>query len=349
MPTGLLIRDLHKTYRELRFADSGSIALTEIEHNAYSHRLTVEITHYDAPRAINEKTLPTNTHWGYLTSFKGSSVLSSQAIKFARQRVYQGINTEIWAYHQATESLSLSTAATEAGVNALIAGGVLGDAVDAVVRLFVKAKDAVGDLVDNAANWLVGSRPFETGENDNPIASYTAFPIISPFPDIFKFKSDIPVSFLFRLESFYLVNPAVYILANPSETGDETEGEDQYPSPQAGDGDGAGNGFPPSDPNPEGSDPRDFGANNPGQVGSWSVNLAYSDPGGNPACNDVPPINRVLPGYSNSPPILRAEPPGEGETKPTVYIRTPLASLPVARDCAIAIVGEPVFTPPENV
>lgn len=345
MPTGLLIRELHRTYRELRFSNSGSIALTEIEHNAYSHRLTVEITHYDAPRAINEKTLPTNTHWGYLTSFKGSSVLSSQAVKFAKQRVYQAINTEIWAYHQATESLSLSTAVTESGINALISGGVLGEAVDALVRLFVKAKDGLGDAVDNAANWLVGSRPFESGEGDDPTTLYTAFPIVSPFPDIFKFKSDIPVSFLFRLESFYLVNPAVYILANPSETGDETEDEDEYPTPEAGDGNGEGNDFPPSDPNPEGSDPRDFGNSNPGRIGTWNVVLRYSDPGGNVACNDVPLRTESIPGYENSPPIFAVREPEGTNPRNRIFLQTPLGSIFVARDCLIAFENEPTFIP----
>lgn len=348
MANGLLIRDLFRTYRELRFSDSGSITLSEIEHNAYSHRLTVEITHYDAPRAINEKTLPTNTHWGYLTSFKGSAVCDNTPVKFAKQRVYQEVNNGIWAYHQATETLNLNTAINESGINSLISGGVLGEATDALVRIFVKAKDALGDAVDNAANWLVGSRPFEGGESSDPLSGYTAFPIVSPFPDIFKFKADIPASFLFRLESFYLVNPAVYILSNPSETGDATEGEDQYPAPDGGNGDGTGDGFPIPDFPTEGSDPRDFGDANIGAVGQWSLTLKYFDAGNNPPCNQVPLRTVLIPGYINTPPVrVVTGPPNSTGAVPVSY-RTPLATVPVAQDCGVRVEGEPFYIPPAD-
>lgn len=303
MPTGLSIRDFTKVYRELRYSNQGSIRLSEIEHNAYLNRLTVEITHYDAYRSINYKTLPDNTHWGYLTSFKGSSVTNNLAVKFAKQRVFEHINQGIWEYHQSTENLNLSNATTQSGVNALISGGVLGEATDALVRLFLEAKDAVGESFSNAAAWLVGYE--QLGENDpsEPDYSYTAFPIASPYPDVFKFLADVPCSFLFRLESWYLVNPVVYAVSNPTDTSDETEDESEYPTPDAGDGSGEGANFPPSSAPGSGSDPRDFeeDVGLPG-TGVWTFTISFSDPGNNAFCNNIPASFAQLRGFPDEEP-----------------------------------------------
>lgn len=275
MPTGLLIRDFEKRYREVRYANQGAFRLSEVEHNAYLNRLTIEVTDFNAYRSISYKTLPDNTHWGYCTAFKGTSVVSNLPVKFARQRVFEHINQGIYSYHQSTESLNLSTASSESGINALIQGGVLGEATDALIRLFVEAKDALSGSFSNAAAWLVGSRPLGSSNAGEPAYSYTAFPVASPFPDLWKFKADIPVSFLFRLESWYLVNPAVYILSNPTDTSDETEGEDEYPEPDMGDGSGSSDDFPTSSPNDPENDSRDGGQKPappilPGTIYTWS-------------------------------------------------------------------------------
>lgn len=259
MPTGLNIRDFTKVYRELRYANEGAIRLSEVEHNAYLNRLTIEITHYDAYRSVNYKSNPETTHWGYCTAFKGSSVISNQPIKFVKQRVFEGINQGIWNYHEATESVKLSVAATESGVNSLIAGGVLGGATGALISLFVEAVEGLENVAGPALAWLVGSEQAGENEGGGSGNSYTAYPITSPFPDVFKFKSDVPVSFLFRLESWYLVNPSVYAVSNPTDTSDETEGEDEYPEPEAGDGNGDSQDFPESSPNDPENDPRDGG------------------------------------------------------------------------------------------
>lgn len=283
---GLLIRDFEKRYREVRYESEGSIRLTEIEHNAYLNRITLEVTHYDGYRAVNYKTNPDNTHWGYVTSFKGTSVTANLPVKFSKQRIFELINQGIWNYHQHSESLNIATATTQSGVNSLISGGVLGEATEALVKLFVKAKDSLGNSLENAAAWLVGYEPIVSGTGGEPDYSYTAFPIGSPFPDVFKFKSDIPVSFLFRLESWYLVNPAVYIVANPTDSGDETAGEDEYPNPEQSPEGSPGNGFPPSSPPDPNSDPRDFDngdVSDPNAPGITTVRVfvvAYPDPNG---------------------------------------------------------------------
>jgi len=259
MATGLGVRDFFKEYREERYSNSGAIRLTEIEHNAYVNRLTVEITHFDAPRAINYKTLPENTHWGYLTGFKGSSVITNTPVKFVKQRVFDLTNNAIWQYHQHKECVDVITGAVQSYGN--LALGELSDLGDGVgvVGIFINAIEGLEDLTAPAFSWLYEQVTGNESPEDVPTKAYTPYPIASPFPDVFKFKSDIPVSFLFRLESWYLVNPLVYIVANPTDTGDETAGENEYPEPQPGDGDGDSQEFPQSSPNDPRNDERDGG------------------------------------------------------------------------------------------
>lgn len=303
MPTGLNIRDFEKRYREVQYSEQGSIRLTEVEHNAYLNRLTIEITHYDAYRSVNYKTLPENTHWGYLTSFKGSSVVTNLGVKFVKQRVFECINHSIWDYHQSTETVSLLAAATESGVNSLISGGVLGDAVGALVRIFVKAKEGLGEAFENAKGWLVGYEELGESDPNEPTYTYTAFPVASPFPDVWKFKADIPCSFKLRLESWYLVNPLVYTVANPTDTSDETEDESEYPTPAAGNGDGGGQEFPASSAPDPNSDARDFAedVDLPG-TGTWTFVVSFSNPGNNAFCDNVPPATLQLRGFPDEPP-----------------------------------------------
>lgn len=259
---GLLIRDFFKEYRELRFTTSGSFELSEIEHNAYLNRLTVQIDEIDSQRYLNRKTLPDHSHYGYLTMFKGTSVIERVPVEFPKQRVFEKINQGVWNYHHANEGLSLP----------MIGLG------NQVARYAKRVADFLEDpdpvwiwevpdytIIDSISDLPVLELIFpdyegiEGTEGDQPPANYRAFPIASPFPDIFKFKGDIPLSFRFRLESWYLVNPSVYIVDNPTDTGDETEGEDEYHEPEIGDGDGDGSEFPDPDPRPSGRDPRDFG------------------------------------------------------------------------------------------
>lgn len=259
MATGLGIRDFTKVYRELRYAGEGAFRLSEVEHNAYLNRLTIEVTHYDASRSVSYKTNPENTHWGYLTSFKGSSVISNIPVKFVRQRVYENINQGIWDYHNAEESADVITGAIQFFGNlALGELSSVGDGVG-VVGILINAVEGVELLTAPAFAWLYEQITGEESPEDVPTKAYTPYPIVSPFPDVWKFKADIPISFLFRLESWYLVNPAVYITSNPTDTSDETEGEDEYPQPDEGDGDGDSQEFPTSSPNNTENDPRDGG------------------------------------------------------------------------------------------
>lgn len=285
--TGLLIRNFFKEYRELRFTSSGSFELSEIEHNAYLQRLTIQIDNIDSQRYLNRKTMPDHSHYGYLTMFKGSSVIERVPVEFPRQRVFERINQGIWNYHQSNEGLSLPMIG-------------LGNQVARYAKRVADFLENPGPawvwevpdytIVDSISDLPVLELIFpdyegiEGTEGDQDSAKYRAFPIASPFPDIFKFKGDIPLSFRFRLESWYLVNPAVYILDNPTDTRDETEGEDEYPSPEIGDGDGDGSEFPDPDPLPSGRDPRDGngGQFEPGAEYSFRVFLAgnHLDSGG---------------------------------------------------------------------
>jgi len=278
MATGLTIRDFQKFYRELRYANEGSIRLSEIEHNAYLNRLTLEITHYDAYRSVNYKSNPENTHWGYLTSLKGSSVIQNLPVKFTRQRVFEQINQGIWAYHQQTEDVDLNRNVTERAANAIALVGAFPEVGPKVIKLFIRASNFIATQGENKLSWILENVFQAPATSDPEKSEYTAYPIASPFPDVFKFKADIPVSFLFRLESWYLVNPSVYIVANPTDTSDETEGEDEYPEASPGNGDGKAQEFPESSPLNPGNDPRDGGARPPlpieqGVVYTWNALL----------------------------------------------------------------------------
>lgn len=285
MTAGSLIRDFFKEYRELRYRNSGSISLSEIEHNAYRASLTLEITHIDAPRYGSLKTLPENTHYGYVTLFRGSTVTETIPIKYPKFRVFDIRNQGIWNYHQSTESLQLLAGGFQALINeqssyfVATPGFVSFDTCRTLRFLFPPGADPVADLVLR----LTGCDDPFSGDGERDLsAGYRGYPVATPFPDIIKFKADVPISFLWRLETWYLVNPAVYIVDNPTDTGDETEGEDEYPTPEQGDGDGDGDEFPPSDAANPDSDPRDFGggsgANAPGVTNVFVDLVAYPDP-----------------------------------------------------------------------
>lgn len=302
MTNSLIVRDFFKEYREVRYSDSGSLHLTEIEHNAYLNRLTVEVTHYDAPRAQNLKTLPENTHWGYLTALKGSSVVSNTPIKFVKQRAYECINQGIWEYHQSTENINILSS-FDLEIAQIVVAKLLDEGVPIPgFEKFLVLNEAAEDNNLPVLEWLVGIE--DSGSSDFPaeVDPYTAYPIASPFPDIFKFKSDIPCSFVFRLESWYLVNPAVYIVANPTDSSDATEGEDEYPTPEQGDGDGDGAEFPPSDAPDPNADPRDGNPETANGSGVWNIRIKLSDPGSNSACNTVAPFLLQLRGFPDKPP-----------------------------------------------
>lgn len=287
MPTGALIRDFYKESRELRYTNQGSIRLSEIEKNAYRNALTIEITDIDSPRYANLKTLPDNTHYGYATQFRGSSVVDCDAIKFAKFRLLDILNPGIWAYHQSTESQRILY-----GLVDFLSSEVPQSIIEALSPDIAEVLCFAGRWINNAGplttpadEWIIqmlGCDAFVPAERASN--AYRALPIASPFPDVIKFKSDVPCSFLFRLESWYLLNPAVYILESPTDDGDQTEGEDEYPQPEVGDGDGDGTEFPSPSPKDAESDPRDYGSSNepPPFIGGqcadyYNVTVEYSD------------------------------------------------------------------------
>lgn len=346
MATGLNIRDFQKRYREVRYESQGSFRLTNIEHNAYLNRLTVEITHYDAYRSVSYKTLPDNTHWGYLTSFKGSSVVDNLAIKFAKQRAYEKIHDGIWNYHQATENIALL-----GEISSLIGNQVVDKLKDEALPLpyiefVLDLVENVEDATDSFLEWVLRA---PEASDSGPIGStsqYTAFPVASPYPDLWKFKSDVPCSFLFRLESWYLVNPIVYSVSNPTDSEDATDDEGEYPTPDPGDGSGQGAEFPPSGAPDSRSDSRDF-AEDVGQPGTgvWTFVISFSDPGNNGFCNNVPPATLQLRGFPDEPPAREfTGPPTPSGGRPG-RIFTSVASLAHGGDCQINGPGSLNFIP----
>lgn len=346
MATGLNIRDFKKTYREVRYENQGSLRLTNTEHNAYLNRLTIEITHYDAYRSVSYKSIPENTHWGYLTSFKGSAVLNNLAIKFAKQRVLEQIHHGIWHHHQAQENIwILSAIIQKMGQLALGELSSIDDGIG-IVGLVLQGIEGLENVTASGTEWLV--EQFVGGDitPNNPAEAYSAYPVASPFPDVFKFLSDVPCSFLFRLESWYLVNPVVYTVSNPTDSEDATDDEGEYPTPDPGNGSGEGASFPPSgapDPN---SDSRDYEPDD-GQPGTgvWTFVVSFGDPGNNAFCNAVPAATLQLRGFPDEPPRKEFTGPQVPEGGRPGRFYTSVASAPFGGTCALSEPGSANFIP----
>jgi hypothetical protein len=341
--TGLTVRDFVKTEREVTYSLQGSFLLSEIEKNAYRNSLTVEIVAVDSPRYSNLKTLPENTHWGYLTHFRGSTVTLSQPLKFVRFRAFDIINDGIWQYHQHQESVRLTAAIVREAANQIVSKAGGDGSTGGAVGFVIDALGGVGEFVNNAFAWLVETFVGDQSPEDDPGLNYTAFPIASPFPDIIKFKSDVPVAFKFRLETWYLVDPAVYITSNPTDTGDQTDGEDQYPQPAQGDGDGDGSEFPPSSAPDPNADPRDGRPGSANGSGTWNVPLRFSNGGNNPPCNNVPVTTVQLRGFPDELPQLEyLQPPTSFGGRPG-RVFTSIEARPFGGDCLVTINSLPVF------
>lgn len=310
MSTGSLIRNFSKDDRELRYANSGSIRLTDVEHNAYRLSLTLEITNIDAPRYGNKKTLPDNTHYGYLTYFKGTTVTDSKAVKFPKFRVFDIINQGIWNYHQSTETTQLLAGTTqstaEASTNFIqdkVSGWldtILGSSFCSVVQFL----DNVPDSWDTQADysWLLNVAGCEdSSEGKLALASdYRGFPVASPFPTVVKFKSDVPASFLWRLEAWYLANPGTYIENSPTDSDDQTDDEDEYPDPEQGDGDGAGDEFPASSYPDPGSDERDYKGSGAEYPEGTTMDITWTKKAYAPGCVRVDETFTTRVGYFGS-------------------------------------------------
>lgn len=343
MATGLNIRDFVKREREATYSLQGSFSLSEIEKNAYRNALTIEVLVVDGQRYFNLSTLPENTHWGQITQFRGSTVISNQAQKFVKYRVFDIINNGIWNYHQAQENVEVLVAVMQE-IGNQVADEVGSEGGDGgILGIVIAAISGVGNLVEPALNWLVRTFVGGSDPEGSPAQDYTAFPVASPFPDIVKFKADLPLAFVFRLESWYLVNPAIYITSNPTDTSDSTDGEDEYPDPDAGDGDGDGTEFPPSSAPPSGSDPRDFNGGVSSGSGRWNVALRFNNGGNNPACSAVPVTTVTLRGFPDeSPQLVYTGPPSSFGGRPG-RIFTSVAELPFGSDCLVTINSLPVF------
>ncbi len=343
MATGLNIRNFVKVEREATYSLQGSFLLTSIEKNAYRNALTVEIVAVDAPRYSNLKTLPENTHWGYLTHFRGSTVTLNQAQKFVKFRAFDIINDGIWQYHQHQELIEIVTSSIQQIGNQVVSeaggdgssGGAVGFVLDAI-------SDA-GELLEPAIQWLLRTLVGEESPEDSPGKNYTSFPIASPFPDIVKFKGDIPVAFKFRLESWYLVNPAVYITSNPTDAEDGTDGEDEYPVPAQGDGDGDGSEFPPSSAPQPGADPRDYGPGPVSGSGSWNVPLRFFDGGNNIPCDAIGVQTVQVRGFPDEMPSLEYTGPVTSFGGRPGRVFTSIAEVPFSGDCGVEIGGLSVF------
>lgn len=344
MATGLTIRDFFKEYREATYSNQGSILLSEIEKNAYRAALTIEIVAYDAPRAINNKTLPENTHWGYATHFRGSTVTLNQPIKFVKFRAFDIINDGIWQYHQHTENVRLTKAFSESAANSILQSELLSETQTKIVDFYLQLISNLPEQIEEDLQWILSFTYRPEEPESNGLQDYTGFPIASPFPDIVKFKTDIPASFKFRLETWYLVNPAVYIVANPTDTGDETEGEDEYPQPDPGDGDGDGAEFPPASAPDPNADPRDGDPSAANGSGVWNVPIRFFDPGNNAFCNNIPRGLIQLRGFPDEPPQKEFTGPTNPNTggRPGRYF-TSIASAAFSGDCGNAVDGLPVF------
>lgn len=275
------IRKFYKTVRAVAFDTQGSIRLTSIEQAAYRSALTIEILGYRGQRYVGYKSLPEDTHWGYCTLFDGASVREKVAVKFSRQRLFEVVNTDVWLYYQHTELVNLL------GVVMAKVGERTAElsSSESLPELFGRVTWQIVTEIGETALEILGYSgdvtpgALEPGEAE---VQYKAFPIAPKMPSLVKFLGDLPCDFRFTLESWYLKNPVILITDNPIDTGDETDGENEYPQPQAGDVTGE------SEPDPN-SDSRDFipvgDENSPGGSQVRVTVRAYGNPeipGGDP-------------------------------------------------------------------
>jgi hypothetical protein len=173
--------------------------------------------------------------------------------------VFDVVNSGIWQFHQHTESLK--TAVLLLSEMQVSVGNAIVERADdgwgsADICKVIRWLDFVPDPLDRLTYFLSDCGAELPDPQAKDLETYRAFPIASPFPSIAKFKADIPCSFLWRLDAWYLVNPAVYVNDNPTDTGDETDGEDEYPVP---DSVPDSEDFPPSSAPQDGADTRDYG------------------------------------------------------------------------------------------
>jgi hypothetical protein len=248
-------REFFKQSRRENFDDQGSLRLTEIEQNAYRNIVTFEAVELMAPRYANFKTLPENTHYGYVTHFEGDSVTKVEGVKFPLYRLSDTRNEMLWHFYQLQEMLNLIQGFNESIANAVVEE--LKDSAPNLIQFVLELTEPGSGPADRVWEWLISL--VDDPSNPPPSEPFIPLPIDSPHPTVIKFSSDVPMRFSLRLDSWFLANPVVYVVGSVVDSEEPTEGEGEYPdngdtnNPAGGTHGDNAQSLPPAD-----SDPLDF-------------------------------------------------------------------------------------------
>jgi hypothetical protein len=252
-------REFFKESRRLNFDDSGSLRLSNIEQEAYRNIVTFEAVDIQGFRYRSFKYLPSQTFLGYATVFEGASVTRAIQLGWNLQRLSDTRNTGLWNRYAVKELAELVIGTSEATANAVIQelSAATPDLIEFVIQLF-EPTSAAGDAF---YGWLLSlvSDPSTVPDAQE----YRPLPIDTPHPTAIKVLTDVPCRFSLRLDSWYLVNPATFIVGGEVDSSEATDGEDQYGGGPDGtgndDGGNYGDGNESSlDPNSDGRD-KDLG------------------------------------------------------------------------------------------
>lgn len=237
----------------MNFDDEGSIRLSSIEQEAYRSIVTLEVNDVQGFRYKNFKHVPPSSFFGYCTIFEGSSVTKTVPVNYYRQRISDTRNLALWNRYAFEEVAQLVIGSSEATANAVIQE--LSEATPDLLEFVIQLFDPTSAAGEAFYGWLLSlvSDPSTVPDAQE----YLPPPVDTPHPTVLKFQSDLPARFSFLLDSWYLVNPASFIVGGVVDSSESTDGGNEYFDGGSPDGGSYGDGN--EDDLDPGSDPRDNG------------------------------------------------------------------------------------------
>jgi len=243
-------REFFKESRLLRFDDSGSIRLSEIEQNAYRNVITFEAVDVVGFRYYNYKFNPAQSFYGNCTVFEGATASRTIPLHFIRQRLTDTRNEMLWHRYTTTEVVQFLESYSELTASESSSGGA--------VEYLKEYVETLSDPIASAWEWVISKVIGDgSGQTDD---EYIPLPVDTPHPTVVKIKCDVPCRFLLHLDSWYLVNPVVYIVGSAVDSDEPQDDGSEFPDGGGTDNpDGGAFGDGNESPLDPGSDARDKG------------------------------------------------------------------------------------------
>jgi len=303
-------RPFIKEEREVQYRDQGSVVLTDRERSAARLIVTIDILSVTVEEYRNDRYVPPDGFYGYMTFFRGAAVWRKMSVDFPKQRVWDEINWLLWLYYTARETVTLIME----GFSEIVAD--IGEGVNNLLEEVERPS-----VVASAFSWFFRKTgevwEFFFGEEDESAEEssfYIPLPIPSPHPDIIKFKAASPGQFRIRVEGWHYESALAQSLNPPVDVSDPTEGEDQYSSPAKNSPDDPYSGLPNPSPLDPLADPRDVrGSEDPDEGTSVEFSVVLiANPGG---CGQTTYTGRRT--WENAAPGPYTARPGESDQAAT--------------------------------